>query len=129
MQDNYVFDKAKYHFESVQGEGLPLEQAYVHTGLYFGWLLERGLVNEEEFPAEVFADFKARRITGPQIYKRDDGALMSELLTSEGDAFSRHYFYYGRGRISQKMLATSEWRKRLKSQRNPPKALAASRRY
>lgn len=30
------YDKAKYHFDSVIEEGLPLSQAYIHTGFYLG---------------------------------------------------------------------------------------------
>ena len=97
MKDNYIFDKAKYHFESVEGEGLPMEQAYVHTGMYFGWLLEHGFCNKEFYPASVVQDFKSRRITGPELFEQDDGVLMSELLTEEGDAFSRAYFDFESG--------------------------------
>lgn len=31
MDKPIVYDKAKYHFESVEQAGLDLEQAYVHT--------------------------------------------------------------------------------------------------
>jgi hypothetical protein len=98
MADNIVFDKAKYHFESVESEGLPLEQAYVHTGMYFGWLLENGLCSQDFYPPSAVDDFKARKITGPKLYEQDDGVLMSEMLTEEGDSFSRAYFDFETGK-------------------------------
>ena len=40
-----VYDKAEYHFGGQWPDGLPEEQAYVHTGMFLGWLMQRGLVS------------------------------------------------------------------------------------
>lgn len=42
----YVYAKAKYHDESVQGFGLPAEHAGNHTVFFLRWLFERGLTSE-----------------------------------------------------------------------------------
>src|SRR5699024_11393350 len=69
------YDKAKYHFDSVIEEGLPLSQAYIHTGFYLGWLIDNNLLDEEfkEDLAESLALFTRREITAPQLFEEFDG--------------------------------------------------------
>lgn len=65
------YDKAKYHFDSVIEEGLPLSQAYIHTGFYLGWLIDNNLLDEEfkEDFAESLALFTRREITALSFLK------------------------------------------------------------
>lgn len=93
------YDKAKYHFDSVIEEGLPLSQAYVHTGFYLGWLIDNDLLNEEfkEDYAESLALFTRREITAPQLFEEFDGALTDEELSDQGNAFTKHYFDFSTG--------------------------------
>jgi hypothetical protein len=99
MSDPVVYDKAKYHFGGDYPQGLADEQAYVHTGLYLGWVIERDLYSEM-FRAEaagLIAAFKAREVTGPQAYADWDGCLIDDMLSDEGNAFSAAYFDFERG--------------------------------
>ena len=99
MTAPFVYDKAKYHYEGKFPRGLATTQAFVHTGLFLGWLIDRGLTSDE-FLAEssaAVARFKAREITGPQIYAEWDGCLLSSMLSDEGNAFAAAYFDFDRG--------------------------------
>lgn len=94
------YDDASWHYGGDFPEGLPEEQAYVHSGLFLGWAIEAGLVSDDflrETEEEVAA-FRARKITGPQLFESAwDGKLFVEMLTEEGNAFAREYFDYARG--------------------------------
>lgn len=46
VDNNYVFDKAKYHDNSIEQLGLDEEQAFVHTGLFFAWLINNELMSD-----------------------------------------------------------------------------------
>ncbi len=102
MESPIVYDKAKYHSESVETEGLPEGQEFVHTGFYLGWLIENGLLDDEfvdDFLVEEVAAFKDRKLTGPEIYSRCDGALVDDMLNDDGNAFSQHYFDFQSGQF------------------------------
>lgn len=95
MADLKTYDRAKWHYESDDyPDALEERQAYVHTGMYFGWLLDHGLISDEF--ADDFADdiqeFKARKITGPEVYWRSDGVLADDSLNEEGRKFTAWYF-------------------------------------
>jgi hypothetical protein len=100
MSDPYVYDKAKYHYGGDFPEGLPDDQAFVHTGLYLGWIIDRDLYSDQfrEDSAEAITRFKAREITGPEVYESWDGCLIDFMLNDEGNAFSREYFDFDSGR-------------------------------
>lgn len=89
-----IWDKAEYHYDGDWPEGLPQEQAYVHAGLFLGWLVERDLVSDffREESEEAIAQFRARSLTGPQLYESWDGALTDDMLSDEGNAFAADYF-------------------------------------
>ncbi|EGM1944299.1 hypothetical protein ILY73_004037 [Escherichia coli] len=93
------YDKAKYHFDSVIEEDLPLSQAYIHTGFYLGWLIDNNLLDEEfkEDLAESLALFTRREITAPQLFEEFDGTLTDEELSTQGNAFTKHYFDFDTG--------------------------------
>lgn len=101
MSDPVVYDKAIYHTGGNHPEDLPDEQALVHTGLYLGWIIDHDLYSEEfaEYAADQIAAFRARTRTGPQIYEWCDGALVEDMLNEEGNAFSRAYFDFEKGRF------------------------------
>ena len=100
MDSPIVYDKAKYHWESVNEEGLPDGQEFVHTGFYLGWLIENDLLDSEfveEFLETEIKEFQKRKITGPKIYELCDGALVDDMLTDEGNEFSQYYFDFEKG--------------------------------
>lgn len=97
--DPYVYDKAKYHFESCDEHGLDLHQAYVHTGIFLAWLEERGLLSDwmAQEMGSALADLHARSRTGPAVFEEMDGVLLDEMLSADGNAFAMAYFDFDRG--------------------------------
>ena len=101
MSQQIVYDKAKYHVGGDYPEGLPSEQAFVHTGMYLGWIIDHDLYSPE-FAAEcgdLIEQFKARRITGAKVYEWWDGSLTADMLNDEGNAFSTFYFDFAQGQF------------------------------
>jgi len=91
MSDPVVYDKAKYHEETVDNEGLPEEHAFHHTAYFLRWLCDHGLVNEE------FADLRdARSIE--DFFAQTDGCFIDVMLTAEGNRFTAFYFDFKRGK-------------------------------
>src|SRR5262249_53934947 len=100
MGDPVVFDKAEWHYEGEYPDDLDEGQAFVHTGLYLGWILDAGLYSEEfadDFRNEI-AQFRARKLTGPGVYQSADGVFLDEMLNPEGVAFTTDYFDFQRGK-------------------------------
>jgi hypothetical protein len=91
-----IYDKADYHSGGNWPDGLPVEQSFVHSGLFLGWLIQRGLVSEEVDDATV-RDFKRHRRTGPEIFRDLDGVLDASMLTADGRRFAKAYFDFGTG--------------------------------
>ncbi len=96
----YVYDKAKYHYGGNYPADLPREQAFVHTGMFLGWIMDNDLYSEW-FKGEMggYIDaFKAREMTGAKVYEECDGELDDEMLNEEGNAFAQDYFDFEQGR-------------------------------
>ena len=92
-----IYDNAKNHFMGNFPESLPIEQAYLHIGMYLGWVIEKELFSdffEDEASTEIYR-FKRREL-GPTILSEIwDGYLGYELFNEEGNLFT--YYYYGGG--------------------------------
>lgn len=99
MQEAYVYDKAKYHYDGEYPKELPIEKAFVHTGFYLGWIIENDLYSEDfaEDMAEEIVAFKERKITGTKVYELCDGVLLDDMLNDEGNSFTQYYFDFSRG--------------------------------
>lgn len=41
--DTVICDKAKYHYEGDFPKDLPIEQVFVHTEMFLGWVIENNL--------------------------------------------------------------------------------------
>lgn len=94
MQDLIIYDKAKWHFEGNFPGDLAEDQAFVHTGLYLGWTIDRKLTSHQ-FEAEssqTIEEFRAREITGPRLFQIIDGGFASDMLSAQGNAFTAAYF-------------------------------------
>ena len=88
-----MFDKAAYHLDSVQRLGLDASCAGTHIGLFFGWAAHKGLTAswlEDRTPTE-FAAFRAGDLSGPELLSHWDSALLDDMFTDEGLAFSASY--------------------------------------
>lgn len=92
-----IYDNAKNHFLGNFPKQLPIEQAYVHIGMYLGWIIEQDLYSpyfEDEADTQIFR-FKKRQISCTILSEIWDGYLGYELFSEEGNLFT--YYYYGGG--------------------------------
>jgi len=90
----HVYDKAKWHYEGDYPKGLSKRQAFVHTGIFAGWLIEHDMIRREfgrEFPS-VIKQFKQKKLSGPQAYEIWGGCLASDMLTPEANKFAQDYY-------------------------------------
>lgn len=99
MTESIVYDKAKYHYDGDYPKDLPEEKAFVHTGMFLGWIIDKGLYSEEfAQEAEQIELFKQRKITGAKVYEWWDGTLIDDMLNEEGNAFAQYYFDFQKGK-------------------------------
>lgn len=95
-----IYDKAKYHFNGrFFPKNLDENQAFVHTGMYVGWLAENDMFNKEwskSLKAEI-KKFKKRKLKGSDLYKSFDGAISINELNELGNKFSLEYFDFDTG--------------------------------
>jgi hypothetical protein len=92
-----IYDNAKTHFLGNFPDSLPIEQAYVHIGMYLGWVIDNDLYSEyfeEEADMQIFR-FKRREISCTILSEIWDGYLGFELFNKNGNMFT--YYYYGGG--------------------------------
>lgn len=92
-----IYDNAKSHFLGNFPDSLPIEQAYVHIGMYLGWIIDKGLYSpffEEEASNQIFR-FRRREISCTILSEIWDGYLGFELFNQQGNLFT--YYYYGGG--------------------------------
>ncbi len=99
MSKVIVYDKAKYHYEGDYPAGLPIKQAFVHSGMFLGWIIDRDLYSEDfkKTAGRLIQAFKGREMTGPAVFEQMDGAFTNEDLNEEGNAFAQYYFDFERG--------------------------------
>lgn len=93
-QTPFIYDKAQYHLGEVRRAGLPDTQAYVHTAFYLRWIIENKLYSND-FREESEGDlerFERREITALDLYREWDGVFVDDMLSDDGNAFSRYYF-------------------------------------
>lgn len=96
-----VYDLAKNHFLGNFPSSLPIEQAYLHIGIYMGWIIDQDLYSEyfeEEAMTEIYR-FKRREIGCIILAEIWDGALSHKLFNDEANLFT---FYYYAGGIFKK---------------------------
>jgi hypothetical protein len=95
-----VYDKAKWHFGGNFPDELDMRQAFIHTGMFLGWLIDSKLISDEfrnEFSEEIQA-FKERQISGARIFEFIDGTLMLDNLNEIGNKFALEYFVFETGK-------------------------------
>jgi hypothetical protein len=100
MDNPHVYDKAKYHYESVEGFGLPAEHASNHTVPMLRWLIENDLMStmfkqDGEQALTAFADGSS---SIHKVYEWWDCCLISDMLSEQGNAFAMQYFDFERGK-------------------------------
>ncbi len=98
LDEDKVFDKAEYLIETMLYDGLSQDQAYVHIGLFFAWIINNSLTSEQ-FNSENDEDInshKNREISPCQIFKNLDGELLGKQFNKLGYNFISTYYdkYY-----------------------------------
>ena len=97
----HVYDKAKYHVETVEAHGLPEEHASNHTVFFLRWLIEHDLMSKW-FVEEIGCDFEQYRAGKKSIHDlyNDwwDCCLVDDMLSEEGNAFAMEYFDFENGK-------------------------------
>lgn len=91
------YDHAQEHLGGEFPESLPMEQAYVHIGMYLGWVIESGLYSEyfkEEASTEIFR-FKRKEISCTILSELWSGYLAFEFLNQTGNNFTLFYYTSG----------------------------------
>ncbi|MBL9106639.1 MAG: hypothetical protein JNL82_37305 [Myxococcales bacterium] len=89
------YDDASWHTATDFPAVLSHERATTHIGMFFGWIVDRGLVGPllTERCADELARFKAREFTGPQLLRACcDDQLTDDWLDEVGDAFAAEYY-------------------------------------
>ena len=106
-----VYDLAKNHFLGDFPASLPIEKAYLHIGIYMGWVIENELYSEyfeEEASSEIYR-FSRREIGCIILAEIWNGALSHELFNEQTNLFT---FYYYAGGLFKKdyteVLVTSQ---------------------
>lgn len=95
----HVYDKAKYHYESVEQFGLPEEHAANHTVVFLRWLIENELMNEffMQESGNTIEKFRAGEAGIHEVYEWWDCCLVDDMLSEEGNKFAIHYFDFEEG--------------------------------
>ncbi len=96
-KEKSIYDNAKNHFLGNFPKSLPIEQAYVHIGMYLGWIIDHKLYSEyfeDEADIQIYR-FQNREISCTILSEIWDGYLGYELFSEEGNMFT--YYYYGGG--------------------------------
>lgn len=107
MRSPHVYDKAKYHHETIHQHGLSEEHAANHTVIFLRWLIEHGMMSdlfEREGP-DILRRFRAGEATIHQLYDWWDCCLINDMLSEEGNVFALHYFDFDRGRYLRDYVA------------------------
>jgi len=106
-----VYDKAKYHFDGDFPDGLSEHQACVHAGMFLAWLVEKDMLSAQlrtDFGGDLARCIKREAKPG-ETYSILGGALVSDMLSTEGNAFAAAYFDFERGQYLKdygKLLAS-----------------------
>ena len=85
MDSPIVYDKGKYHDETVMESNLPEERSSVHTALFLGWLIENELCSGEFIDGSkgLILGYKSKSKTAIEVYLEglDFSPENAEILT------------------------------------------------
>ena len=107
-QGPHVYDKGKYHDESVDEYGLPEEHASNHTVFFLRWLIERELMSDMFMSeaAEILERFRSGQASIHEVYDWWDRCLIDDMLSEQGNAFAMKYFDFDHGKYIHDYKAT-----------------------
>jgi hypothetical protein len=95
--EKLIYEKSKSQFLAHFPSILPIDQAYVHVGMFLGWMLDQELYGEifEDEEEHQLLRFKNREISCALLSVLWDGYLSEDLFNEEGNEFC--YYYYQSG--------------------------------
>ncbi len=108
MKTPYIYDKAKYHNDTIEQYGLSEEHTANHTVVFLRWLIENDLMSDffcREGEA-ILHSFRAGQATIHEVYEWRDCCLVDDMLSNQGNAFAMRYFDFNRGRYLQDYITT-----------------------
>lgn len=95
----HTYDKAKWHCDADNfPQELPESHGYTHTGLYLSWLTEMDLLSDGFKENMELSSIVLRNHSPIYLYEFSGGCLFSDMLSDEGNAFSKSYFDFEKGR-------------------------------
>ena len=99
-----IIDDAKEHFRRGFSVMLPMENAFMHIGVFLGWVIERELYSElfaDEGDTQIFR-FLNQNLSCVLLGTVWDGCVSYEQLNEEGKAFAKDYYQGGQYLIDYK---------------------------
>jgi hypothetical protein len=95
-----IYDQAKRHFLGNFPTVLPIEQAYVHIGMFMGWMLDNELYSEmfEDEEGHQLLRFQRREVSCSLLSAMWDGYLDEQLFSQKGNDFLQYYYQTGKYR-------------------------------
>ncbi|MCK5103736.1 MAG: hypothetical protein KAI99_07620 [Cyclobacteriaceae bacterium] len=96
-KQDMVYDLAKKHFLGDFPDTLPIEKAYLHIGIFMGWIIDNKQYSDffkKEASTEIFR-FSRREISCIILAEIWDGALSHTLFNDETNLFT--FYYYAGG--------------------------------
>lgn len=90
----YIYDKAKWHYDGDYPKGVPLFQAYVHTGMFIAWAINNNLIANSilDIHSSSITLIRLGEMSGARFYETHlDGSFNENDLTDEGNCFAREY--------------------------------------
>lgn len=109
-----VYDKGKFHDDSVASERLPRDRADTHLVFFLRWLIEHDLMSEEfnsGSAGRALAKYQRGRRSVFWLFRWWDRVLASDMLSEQGNAFAGAYFSYENGEFLtdyEELLAGSQ---------------------
>ena len=94
-----VYDKAKYHHDTIIQNKMKIVQSEVHTAFYLGWIVEHDLISNfmREEANWFIEDKKQIEKNAIKIYEWFDCVFLDEMLNEEGNSFTMFYFDFEKG--------------------------------
>ena len=95
-----AYDKASYHEEAVAKLKLPPEHAENQTLFFLRWLIENNLMRGwyMKAAADTLEECRTGKATIRDVYHQMASAIMSDMLTPEGEEFVKYYYYVAKVR-------------------------------
>lgn len=81
-------------------DGIDADRLHVPGGLLLAWTIEASLISTDyhRIWRQDIVDIRRRRMTGPELFRKQDGKLHEAMFNDKGNAFLHHYLRHGEGR-------------------------------